>query len=154
MKRTTPELATPSPNFRTQHLRGSRSTHVRFTVHQAHKYGVSSGESGFEPGVLRGREIRTSLGHCDLRIRLDLTGSSTDGLSFRQMLKLQLLDFQKQDGVPTTKLLSLCLSALRRLSMPLRECAMLRKRSKPEEQLEHCCLQCVISRFCVYGIMS
>ncbi|GBO28807.1 hypothetical protein AVEN_152435-1 [Araneus ventricosus] len=45
------------------------------------------------------------------------------------------------------KLLSLCLSALRRFSMSLRNCAMLRKRSKPEEQLKLCCLQCVISRF-------
>ncbi|GBM41176.1 hypothetical protein AVEN_35748-1 [Araneus ventricosus] len=38
------------------------------------------------------------------------------------MLKLQLSDFQKQDGVLTTRLLSLCLSALRRSSMPLRNC--------------------------------
>ncbi|GBN75175.1 hypothetical protein AVEN_16071-1 [Araneus ventricosus] len=50
MTRTIPEPA--SPNFRTTSA-GGNLTHDRFRVHQAYKRGMSSVESGFEPGDFR-----------------------------------------------------------------------------------------------------
>ncbi|GBM28961.1 hypothetical protein AVEN_232051-1 [Araneus ventricosus] len=51
MTRTTPELAPPSPNFRNTPATG-RLTPGRFNLHQAHKYGGSSLESGSEGETL------------------------------------------------------------------------------------------------------
>ncbi|GBM38780.1 hypothetical protein AVEN_210517-1 [Araneus ventricosus] len=50
MKRTTPELVHPSPNFCTTPA-GKRLNHVRLNVHQAHKRGGSP--VGFQPLDLR-----------------------------------------------------------------------------------------------------
>ncbi|GBM70800.1 hypothetical protein AVEN_127346-1 [Araneus ventricosus] len=52
MTRTTPDLAPSSQNFRTKPA-GGHLTHVRFNVHQGHKYGGSSVESDFKPSALR-----------------------------------------------------------------------------------------------------
>ncbi|GBM43897.1 hypothetical protein AVEN_247118-1 [Araneus ventricosus] len=52
MTRTTLVLAPSSPNFRTTPT-GGHLTSDRFNVHQAHKHGGSSVESGFEPEALR-----------------------------------------------------------------------------------------------------
>ncbi|GBO24371.1 hypothetical protein AVEN_30731-1 [Araneus ventricosus] len=51
-------LAPSSPNICTTRA-GELLTHVRFSVHQAHKHDGSSVESGFESGTLRGRDLTT-----------------------------------------------------------------------------------------------
>ncbi|GBN02243.1 hypothetical protein AVEN_116428-1 [Araneus ventricosus] len=48
----TPELALPSPNFRSISA-GGNLTLLRFNMHQAHKHGGYSAESRLEPEALR-----------------------------------------------------------------------------------------------------
>ncbi|GBN08749.1 hypothetical protein AVEN_9913-1 [Araneus ventricosus] len=51
MTRITPELASPSQNFRIMPAGGSLTHNVRLNMHQAHIRGGFSVESGFELGV-------------------------------------------------------------------------------------------------------
>ncbi|GBO28646.1 hypothetical protein AVEN_83227-1 [Araneus ventricosus] len=58
MRKTTPELAPPSPNFRIL-PKGERTTHdIRFNMHQTQKQGGFSVETDFEPGTF-GSEAKT-----------------------------------------------------------------------------------------------
>ncbi|GBN64765.1 hypothetical protein AVEN_229130-1 [Araneus ventricosus] len=55
MKRTTPELEPPSPNFCTTPAGVRLVPYAWFNVQRAHIHGGFSVESGFEPGTLRPR---------------------------------------------------------------------------------------------------
>ncbi|GBM92229.1 hypothetical protein AVEN_160501-1, partial [Araneus ventricosus] len=62
MTRTTPELASLSPSFRTTPAVGRLVSYVLFKVQQVHIRGGSSVESGFEPVTFRyrSRDLTTS----------------------------------------------------------------------------------------------
>ncbi|GBO36778.1 hypothetical protein AVEN_35437-1 [Araneus ventricosus] len=55
MTRSTPELASLSPNFCYTPLGGPLTLNVIFNVHQAHIHCGSSVVSGFEPRIIRRR---------------------------------------------------------------------------------------------------
>ncbi|GBL96959.1 hypothetical protein AVEN_182535-1 [Araneus ventricosus] len=57
MTRTAPESTAPSQSFHTTSGGGHLTNDFSFNVHQAHKYGDSLGESGFEPETLQPRTL-------------------------------------------------------------------------------------------------
>ncbi|GBM06741.1 hypothetical protein AVEN_62987-1 [Araneus ventricosus] len=65
MRRTTPEPAPPSPNFRATPVEGRLTYNIRFKAHPTHMQEGSLAESDFETGTLQPKAETTPLGHCD-----------------------------------------------------------------------------------------